>query len=223
VKEKAMRATQVLGLSITTIASAVMAQEPTLVLSHTWIVVAPRAPERKALEDAGFRIAPTVNRHDGQGTASVTVDLLSGFLELTYPDSTVPISPANEAGARKFRSRSAWRETGYSPFGIVLDRTSTAPIEFPFETWKVSADWMDKGTFIEMLTPRETPEAISLSISSPPATTREGENAMLVADPERGAMFLHPNGARGLTGLRVVALTPIGSPLPQPTSQGANL
>jgi hypothetical protein len=38
-------------------------------LSHAWIVVAPGAPERAALEKAGFRIAPTVNRHDGQGTA----------------------------------------------------------------------------------------------------------------------------------------------------------
>ena len=44
--------------------------------------------KRRALEKAGFRIAPTVNRHDGQGTASVTVELLNGFLELIYPDPT---------------------------------------------------------------------------------------------------------------------------------------
>src|SRR5262249_15238230 len=55
---------------------------PTLALSHAWIVVPPGALERAALERAGFRIAPTVNRHDGQGTASITVELLNGFLEL---------------------------------------------------------------------------------------------------------------------------------------------
>jgi hypothetical protein len=200
-----MRAVHLLGLLTTTMAAAATAQEAPLVRSHCWIVVTTGAPERKALEEAGFRIAPTVNRHDGQGTASVTVELLNGFIELIYPDPTVPISPANQAGAEKFRLKSAWRETGYSPIGIVFDRTPLTPETFPFETWKVSADWMEKGTFIEMLTPREMPRAVSLSISSHAATTRETENQMLAGDPTKGTMFLHPNGARRLTGLRVVA------------------
>src|SRR5882724_4301976 len=178
---------------------------PPLALSHTWIAVTTGAPERRALEKAGFRIAPTVNRHDGQGTASVTVELLNGFLELIYPDPTVPISPALQAGAEKFRLKSAWRETGYSPIAIVFDRTSATPEKLPFATWRISADWMEKGTFIEMMTPKEMPKAISLSISSHPASTRERENEMLARDPIKGAMFLHPNGARRLTGLRVVA------------------
>jgi hypothetical protein len=163
------------------------------------------AAERKALEKAGFRIAPMVNRHDGQGTASVTVEFLNGFLELMYPDPTVPVSPASRAGAEKFRLKSAWRETGYSPIGVVFDRTPATPDKLPFATWRVSADWMEKGTFIEMMTPREMPKAVSLSISSHPASTRESENEALARDPVKGAMFLHPNGARRLTGLRVVA------------------
>jgi hypothetical protein len=61
---------------------ALFADAPPLTLSHCWIVVSTGAPERTALEKAGFRIAPTVNRHDGQGTASITVELLNGFLEL---------------------------------------------------------------------------------------------------------------------------------------------
>ena len=174
-------------------------------LSHAWIAVGTGAPERRALEEAGFRIAPAVNRHDGQGTASVTVELLNGFLELIYPDPTVPVSPALQAGAEKFRMKSAWRETGYSPIGIVFDRTARTPEKFPFATWTISADWMEKGTFIEMLTPKEMTRAVSLSISSHPASTRESENARLARDPVRGAMFNHPNGARHLTGLRVVA------------------
>jgi hypothetical protein len=180
------------------------ADAPPLSLSHAWIVVTTGARERTALEKAGFRIAPTVNRHDGQGTASVTVELLNGFLELIYPDPTVPVSPASKAGAEKFRLKSAWRETGYSPIGIVFDRSAATPDKFPFATWRVSADWMEKGTFIEMMTPKEMPKAVSLSISSLPASTRESENEMLARDPVKGAMFLHPNGARRLTGLRVV-------------------
>jgi len=64
---------------------------------------------------------------------------------------------------------------------------------------------MEKGTFIEMMTPKEMPKAVSLSISSHYASTRESENEALARDPVKGAMFLHPNGARRLTALRVVA------------------
>jgi Glyoxalase-like domain len=175
-----------------------------LALSHAWIVVKNGAVERNALEKAGFRIAPTVNRHDGQGTASISVELLNGFLELIYPDPTVPVSPASRVGAEKFRLKSEWRESGYSPIGIVFDRTPETPANFPFPTWKITVDWLEKGTFIEMLTPRETPKAISLSISSQTAIP-ESENQKLARDPVKGWMFLHPNGARRLTAMRIVA------------------
>jgi hypothetical protein len=168
---------------------SISAAAPSLILSHAWIVVGTGAPERAVLEKAGFRIAPTINRHDGQGTASVTVELLNGFLGLIYPDPTVPVSPALQAGAEKFRLKSMWRETGYSPIGIVFDRTPTTPEKFPFETWRISADWMEKGTFIEMMTPRQMFKALSLSISSHPASP-ESENKVLAADPVKGAMFL---------------------------------
>jgi hypothetical protein len=137
-----------------------------LSLSHAWIVVPTGAPQRALLEKAGFRIDPTVNRHDGQGTASISVEFENGFLELLYPDPSVAISPANKAGAEKFRLKSEWRTNGYSPIGIVFDRTPSTPATLPFPTWKITADWMEKGTFIEMMTPREMPKAVSLSISS---------------------------------------------------------
>jgi len=202
------------GLILLAAGSAAAADAPVLALSHAWIVVPIGAKERAALEDAGFRIAPMVNRHDGQGTASVSVELLNGFLELIYPDPSVPVSPGLERGAEKFRLKSQWRETGYSPIGIVFDRTPATPESFPFATWRVSADWMDEGTYIEMLTPREMPKAVSLSISSHAESTREAENVLLARDPEKGAMFLHPNGARRLTGLRVVAPSPAEERLP---------
>ena len=207
-----MRASRFAVWLVAATGSAFAAHAPPLTLSHTWIVVTTGARERSALEKAGFRIAPAINRHEGQGTASVTVELLNGFLELIYPDPTVPVSPALKAGAEKFRLKSAWRETGYSPIGIVFDRTPSTPEKLPFATWRISADWMEKGTFIEMMTPKEMPRAISLSISSHPASTRERENETLARDPLKGAMFLHPNGARRLTGLRAVAPSTDGFP-----------
>ena len=121
-------------LFLAAVTSALAGDERPLSLSHCWVVVTTRAPERAALEKAGFRIAPTINRHDGQGTASITVELLNGFLELIYPDPTVPVSPATKAGAEKFRLKSAWRISGYSPIGIVFDRTRATRKELPFAT-----------------------------------------------------------------------------------------
>jgi hypothetical protein len=166
-------------------------------LSHAWIVVKTGAPERAVMEKAGFRFAPEINRHDGQGTASVSVELLNGYFELLYPDPTVAVSPGLKAGAEKFRLKSEWRTSGYSPIGIVFERTPTTPAAFPFPTWKIVADWMGEGRFIEMLTPKETPKCLSLSISP----FVEGPH-----DP-KDPRVRHPNGARRLTALRVVAPT----------------
>jgi len=190
--------------------SAFVADTSQLTLSHALISVTTGAPERTGLEKAGFRVAPMVNRHDGQGTASVTIEFLNGFLELIYPDPTVPVLPALQAGAEKFRLKSAWRETGYSPIGIVFNRTPATPEKFPFATWRISLEWMEQGSFIEMMTPKEMPKTVSLSIH--PASTGEKENEMLARDPVKGAMFLHPNGARRLTGLRVAAPSADGLP-----------
>ena len=202
-----MRVARLAGAVVAVLSSALATDAIALTLSHAWIVVTTGAPERTALEKAGFRIAPTINRHDGQGTASVTVELFNGFLELIYPDPSVVVSPASQAGAEKFRLKSRWRETGYSPIGIVFDRTPGPAETLPFATWKISADWMVKGTFIEMMSPKAMPKAVSLSISSHAASTStsERENETQARDPVKGAMFLHPNGARRLTGLRVVA------------------
>jgi len=64
---------------VATVALVLAAQAPPLTLSH--------------------------NRHEGQGTASITVEFLNGFLELIYPDLTVPVSAGLQAGAEKFRLR----------------------------------------------------------------------------------------------------------------------
>jgi hypothetical protein len=81
-------------------------------LDHVWIMVSPNAPERVALERAGFQISPDLNRHDGQGTASITVEFENAYLELMWPDSTVSVAPGLERAAEKFRQ----------PYALALQR-----------------------------------------------------------------------------------------------------
>src|SRR5205823_1959569 len=55
-----------------------------LEFDHVWIVVTRDAPERAVLETTGLKISPDVNRHDGQGTASITADLQNPYIELMW-------------------------------------------------------------------------------------------------------------------------------------------
>ena len=169
-----------------------------LELDHVWIAVSPGAPERAALEQAGFQIAAKVNQHAGQGTASVTVELDNGFLELLYVDDAVSVAPGREAVKAQFAARAAWRTTGQSPFGIGVRRLAAAPAAFPFRTFRVTADWMPPGTFMEILTPREMPAAVRLFVPAVPSVGPD-------ADPVEPSARIHPNGVHRLTALRVVA------------------
>jgi hypothetical protein len=104
----------VTGLALILFASAVAAETgPSQIeFDHIWIMVSPNAPERAALQSAGFRISPDINRHDGQGTASITVEFQNAFLELMWPDSKVPVAPDLGRAAEKFRQRMLWRSSG---------------------------------------------------------------------------------------------------------------
>src|SRR5437762_12886477 len=75
-----------------------------LEFDHVWIVVSRDAPERAALERAGLKVSPNVNRHDGQGTASITAEFLNTYIELIWQDPTVPVSPGAERGEETFQN-----------------------------------------------------------------------------------------------------------------------
>lgn len=173
---------------------------PAFELDHVILVVSPGAPERAALERAGLRIAPTVNRHDGQGTASVTVEFENAFLELLWPDASVPVAPDRETAAYKFRQKSAWRTTGWSPVGISIRRAPQTPDKLPFPTWPIRAEWMPPGAALEMITPKADNRAPSLSVVPRVMAVAEGSPA----DAERRRYVDHPLGVRRLTALRLV-------------------
>jgi hypothetical protein len=164
---------------------------------HVWIMVSPNAPERTALERAGFQISPDLNRHEGQGTASVTSEFENFYLELMWPDATVPVAPGLERAAEKFRQRMLWRTSGWCPIGMGFRRTTQAEVNLPFSTWSVTAPWLPAGSSIVMLTPRDDTHSPSVFIT-PSALTDTHEQAA------RAARFHHPIGVRRLTAIRLL-------------------
>jgi hypothetical protein len=167
-------------------------------LDHVWIMVTPNAPEREALKRAGFEISPDLNRHDGQGTASITVEFENAFLELMWRDPAETVAPGLERAADKFRQRMLWRSSGWCPFGIGFRRTTSSNDPFPFSTWSVTAPWLPPGSAIEMLTPRDDQSSPSLFIS-PRALSNTTEQAA------RAARFHHSIGVRRLTAVHLVS------------------
>src|SRR5260370_287312 len=137
-----------------------------LEFDHVWIVVSRDAPERAALERAGLKISPDVNRHDGQGTASVSAEFFNAYIELMWPDPTVSVAPGAERGVEKFKNRMNWRTSGWSPIGIALHRTGPGTT-LPFPTWSLAPDWMPEGTANEILTALDDKKSPSLFIKPP--------------------------------------------------------
>jgi hypothetical protein len=174
------------------------AAPPRVEFDHVWIMVSPNAPERVALERAGFQIAKDVNHHEGQGTASVAVEFQNAYLELMWPDSTVPVAPGLQRAAEKFRQRMLWRTSGWCPIGIGFRRTTPSNTALPFPTWSWTAEWMPKGSSMEMLTPRDDTRSPALFIE-PLALTDTAEQAA------RASLYHHPIGSHRITAVRLIS------------------
>src|SRR6266566_6967551 len=176
---------------------------PELEFDHVWIVVSRDAPERAALERAGFKISPNVNRNDGQGTASVSAEFFNAYIELMWPDPTVSVAPGAERGVEKFKNRMNWRTSGWCPIGIGLHRMGTAKPS-PFPTWTIAPDWMPKGTAIEILTARDETKSPSFFIEPPVLAVKEEANRKLAENDPKRAALQHPIGVERVTEIRLV-------------------
>jgi hypothetical protein len=194
--------------SLVALFSVRMTTAADLEFDHVWIVVSRDAPERSALERAGLKISPEVNRHDGQGTASVTAEFFNSYLELMWPDPTVSVAPGAERGVEKFKNRMNWRTSGWSPIGIGLHRTGPGT-PLPFPTWSIAPDWMPKGTAIEILTARDDTKSPSFFIEPPVLAVKEEANRKLAeSDPNRASpasdRFRHPIGVERVTVIQII-------------------
>jgi hypothetical protein len=203
-----MNAMRVLGVLICFGCGTVMALEPSATASpaelefdHVWIVVARDAPERAALEKAGLKISPDVNRHDGQGTASITADFQNSYIELIWPDPTVSVAPGAERGVEKFKNRMNWRTSGWCPIGIGLHRVGTAT-PLPFPTWTIAPDWMPKGTAIEILTSRDDTKSPSFFIE--PDVLAVKERGKTDKNDPKSRSLQHGIGVKRITEIRLV-------------------
>ena len=184
--------------------------EPQLEFDHVWIVVTRDAPERAALERAGLKISPNVNRHDGQGTASISAEFLNTYIELIWPDPTVSVAQGAERGVEKFKNRMNWRTSGWCPIGIGLHRSGPAT-PLPFPTWTIARDWMPKGTAIEILTARDDTKSPSFFIEPPELAVKE-KAKINSGSPARSASPAqttssasdHPIGVERVTEIRLV-------------------
>jgi hypothetical protein len=171
-----------------------------LEFDHVWIVVTRDAPERSALERAGLKVSPDLNRNDGQGTASVATEFLNSYLELMWPDPTVSVAPGAERGVEKFKNRMSWRTSGWSPIGIALHRVGPST-PFPFPTWTIAPDWMPKGTAIEILTARDDTKSPSFFIE--PAELAVKARAKANSNDSSKASN-HPIGVERVTDIRLI-------------------
>lgn len=201
-----MRKTVLLAVALLLVVTCAHAATPDLQFDHVWIVVHPDAPERAALERAGFRISPGINHNDGQGTSSISVEFQNSYIELMWPDPKVSVAPSREAVIDKFRNRMLWRTSGWCPIGIGLHRTSAADEAFPFPTWTISMPWMPAGSGIEILTAREDTRSPSLFVEPQSLAVDEAKNrtAIQKKSPD-AAVFQHPLGVQRITGVHLVS------------------
>lgn len=178
---------------------AAAASDPGIAVDHVWIMVSPEAPERAALDRAGFQISKDVNHHNGTGTSSITVEFENSYLELIWPDPKVPVTAGLERAAEKYRQRMLWRTSGWSPIGVGFRRITASNTALPFPTWTWTADWMPTGSVMEMLTPREDTRSPALFIE-PRAVSDDGKE-----QAARAALYKHPIGVHRMTAIRLIS------------------
>jgi hypothetical protein len=146
------RSTLTTLISIAAAPVRLAAQDPRVELDHVFITVQSGAEaEIAALRTAGFTVDSTVSRHEGQGTASVAVMFGNAYLELIWPDPTVPVEPQHEEAAQWFRGADAWRTSGRSPFGLGLHRMPGDTASLPVPVELEPAEWLEPGAAYELL------------------------------------------------------------------------
>ena len=198
--EEAMSRSLLLGIlvSLALATAGAAASGPGIEPDHVWIMVSPDAPERAALERAGFEISKDVNHHEGTGTSSITVEFENTYLELMWPDPKVPVAHGMERAAEKYHQRQLWRASGWCPIGVGFRRATPSNEALPFPTWTWTADWMPKGSVMEMLTPRDDTRSPALFVEPLPLSNTGEQRA-------RAALYHHPIGVRRITAIQLIS------------------
>lgn len=172
-------------------------QEPVLELDHVYIVAPPGATAGlQALRQAGLTIDSAVNKHEGQGTASVAAFFENGYLELLWVDSSVTVDSLHRQDWADFVRARDWRRTGASPFGAGLHFVSGAVSDLGIPVRIDSAGHLRPGAYYVLL--RQPAESLAPDLFIMPdfAAVPAWIGRFASRHPERLA---HPLGVHRIT------------------------
>lgn len=119
-----------------------MTEDP-VALCHLFVMVAPDAPERTALEEAGLRESFR-REHPGQGTRNVCYCFDNAYLELLWVEDPVAVQSA-AIRPTGLHLRADWRRSGASPFGVGLRRGHG---DLPLPVWDFAPPYLPPGMTI---------------------------------------------------------------------------
>ena len=176
-------------------------------LDHIYVWVSKESPEAGILQKLGLYTNNEINKHTGQGTASVGFMFENAYLELIWVDDEKVVAENDKEKGTNLLERSRWEKSKGSPFGIGLRRISGNTDSLPFATQKYTADWMKPNTFIEIATSSsklKEPEYFVvpdyIALPSP-----DKWKLIFEKNPEYKKLFAHPLGVKKLTVIKISA------------------
>ena len=176
------------------------AQTPHVELDHVYMVVQPGGEnEIAALRSAGFTIGPP-QKHDGEGTTSVSAMFENGYVELMWLDSAVPVTSEHAAAVAQFRQMAAWRVSKRSPFGLGLRRLPGDTAHFGFPITREPAPWIDADAAYEILNQPADSLAVDVFVVPNAAAVPNWIERLRKRAPQR---LNHPGGGRNISAVRV--------------------
>lgn len=188
------------ALAATLLPSGVHAQKAAVEADHIFIYSSPGAKaEADELRKLGFVVDTTVTRHTGQGTASRSVILENGYIELIWIDSAVSVAAEARALLESMRPAAAWRTSGASPFGLGLrPRDNSTDYGVPAKSY--SAPWMKAGSSIALLKQDSEPDALEIFVVPDYMALPSWIGQLKEHMP---SLLAHPNGAKRITRIEV--------------------
>ena len=175
----------------------IAAQAPVLELDHIYVVVPPGAAAAvQALRQVGLVIDTSVERHVGQGTASMAAFFENAYLELLWVDSSVTVDSMHHLDLADFVRAAAWRQSGASPFGVGLHLLSGTPSDLGIPIRLDSAARMRPGTYYVLLRQPEESLAVDVFITPDYVAVTSWLGRYRNRRPD---LFTHPLGVRRIT------------------------
>ena len=191
--------TPALVLLLNLFARQVPAQRATLELDHFYIAVQPPASRAAdALRRAGIVIDTAVNRHVGQGTASIAAFFENAYLELLWVDSAVAVDSDHVADIASFRRASDWRASGASPFGLGLHVLTGSADNLGVPAQRLPAPHLGPNIFYLLLRQPEERQAADVFIMPDTAAVPRWIDRFRGRRPD---LFAHSFGGRRITRL----------------------